>query len=102
MIIIKMNNMNKFNQSNLLTPDIWNHYTISYKNKLLTNSRLKHSLLKFLKEITTKIENKMVILLLIIEYSDNTLVTLSNIQKVNYNEFKILFELFKEYINLEK
>jgi hypothetical protein len=37
-------NMNKFNKSNLLIPDVLNNYEISIKNKLFTLQLLKYNL----------------------------------------------------------
>jgi hypothetical protein len=43
-----------------------------------------------------KIENKYIILLLRVEFIDNTIGTLSKLQKVNVNDYKKLYEIFKD------
>lgn len=91
--------MNKFNHFSLLTPDVWNNYELPIKNKIFTIQLLSYYLSKFWKDIMEKIDNKYIILLLRVQYLDNTIATLGKLQKINVNNYNELYEIFKDIFN---
>ena len=91
--------MNKFNHSSLLTPDVWNNYELPIKNKIFTIQLLSYYLSKFWKDIMEKIDNKYIIILLRVQYLDDTISTLGNLQKINVKNYNELYEIFKDLIN---
>jgi len=95
-----MNNINKFNHSQILQPNIRFNYFISCDNKLLSNDLIKEMLHKFWNEIMNNIDDKIVILLFRIQFEDKTFRTIGNLQKINKFQFSILYNLLINLLSI--
>jgi hypothetical protein len=88
------------NQSNFLLINKWHNYFISSDNNLLSNDLINEMLHKFWDEIMNNIDNKMVILLFRIQFEDQTYRTIGNLQKINKNDFNILYKLLTSLLTI--
>ena len=92
--------MRKIIQNNFL----WNEHKINIPSKvLLTNAFIKHHINNFWTDIVLKITDTQHILLLVrIQYIDDSINTLCTLQKLNKNDIKYIIKLLTNKIQMSQ
>lgn len=74
----------------------WKDFEVSFKNKLLTRTKLRYSLLKFwIENLLNKISTEQFILIQFkVKISSGVFRSISHVQTVQIKDYKDLFEIF--------